>query len=32
MLVDPKLSLLSGNEEQFDSLEDRPQHKITEFR
>ena len=31
-LVDPRLSLLSGNEEQYDSYDDRPQHKITNFR
>ncbi|XP_065647414.1 DNA (cytosine-5)-methyltransferase PliMCI isoform X3 [Hydra vulgaris] len=31
MLVDPRLSLLSGNEQDFDTYEDRPQHKVTEF-
>lgn len=32
MLCDPKLSLLSGDEQQFESYEERPQHKLTEFR
>lgn len=32
MLCDPKLSLLTGDEQQFDSYDDRPQHKLTEFR
>ena len=32
MLVDPRLSLLSGNEQDFDAYEERPQHKVTEFR
>lgn len=31
-LVDPRLSLFSGDEEQFGSYDDRPQHKITNFR
>lgn len=31
-LTDPRLSLFSGEEEQFDSYNDRPQHKITNFR
>ena len=31
-LTDPRLSLFSGDEEQFDSYNDRPQHKITNFR
>ena len=31
-LTDPHLSLFSGDEQQFDSFEDRPQHKITNFR
>jgi len=31
MLVDPKLSLLSGDEEQHANLEERPQHKLTDF-
>lgn len=30
-LTDPRLSLFSGDEEQFDSYNDRPQHKITNF-
>jgi len=30
-LTDPRLSLFSGEEEQFDSYNDRPQHKITNF-
>ena len=31
-LTDTRLSLFSGEEEQFDSYNDRPQHKITNFR
>lgn len=31
MLCDPRLSLHSGDEENYDSYEDRPQHKVTEF-
>lgn len=33
MLVDPKLSLFTGEETTYGSYEaDRPQHKITQFR
>ena len=31
-LVDPRLSLFTGDEEQFDSYDDKPQHKLTNFR
>ncbi|KAK3733077.1 hypothetical protein QZH41_008420, partial [Actinostola sp. cb2023] len=30
-LVDPRLSLFTGDEEQFDSYDDKPQHKLTNF-
>ncbi|KXJ20320.1 DNA (cytosine-5)-methyltransferase PliMCI [Exaiptasia diaphana] len=30
-LVDPKLSLFTGEEEQFGSYDDKPQHKLTNF-
>jgi len=31
MLCDPRLSLLSGDEENYENIEERPQHKLTEF-
>ena len=31
-LTDPKLSIFTGEEEQMDSYDERPTHKITQFR
>ena len=31
-LTDPKLSIFTGDEEQMDSYDERPTHKITQFR
>lgn len=31
-LTDPKLSLFTGEEDNIDSYDERPQHKITQFR
>lgn len=31
MLCDPRLSLLTGNEQEYDNYDDRPQHKLTDF-
>ena len=32
MLTDPKLSVFTGDEETINSADERPQHKITNFR
>ena len=31
-LTDPKLSIFTGEEEEMDSYDERPTHKITQFR
>jgi hypothetical protein len=31
MLTDPKLSLFTGDEEEINEADERPQHKLTDF-